>query len=94
MSDTFVQQNSLNKYLKGKLHSMTNFIIRNIVKSVLGKDEKICAIKVLQGNISSSNFRCFPLSISDFSKQVIFKLPASLIYYITLFYQGRYEKIK
>ena len=86
MSDYVVLAYPHNKYLKGKLHSIVNFIMRNIVNSSLEKNEKIDAIMLLKSVISRKNSLCLPLSISDLLKLVLFKLPPSLIYYIIQLY--------
>ncbi|WP_455665413.1 glycosyltransferase family 2 protein [Phocaeicola sp.] len=86
MSDSVVLSYSHNKYLKGKLHSIVNFIMRNIVNSSLERNEKIDAIMLLKSIISRKNSLCLPLSMSDLLKQVLFKLPSFLIYYIIQLY--------
>lgn len=86
MSDSVVLSYPHNKYLKGKLHSIVNFIMRNIVNSSLERNEKIDAITSLKSVVSRKNSLCLPLSISDLLKLVLFKLPSSLIYYIIQLY--------
>lgn len=89
MCDLIVLSYPYNKYLKAKLHSIANYIIRNILKSSISREEKINTIRSLKYYISRKNRFCYPLSISDLLKMILFNMPSTVIYYLVQLYNKR-----
>lgn len=81
-----------NPYLKGKLRSIANYTIKNMVtSSSISNDKKMEFISSIKHTIHKTIWHSFPLSISDALKQIILCLPNILIYKIESFYHQQVQ---
>lgn len=81
LSGVVVDENKSNYFLRGKLRSVANFMIRSVVSSSLDGSIKFNFLSKVKNFMLDGGYTANPyLSFSDFFKVVIINLPTKLLY--------------
>lgn len=81
LSGVVVDENKSNYFLRGKLRSVANFMIRSVVSSGLDGSIKFNFLSKVKKIMLDGGYTANPyLSFSDFFKVVIINLPTKLLY--------------